>query len=72
MLNDPIFPINLMDGGDVITRDGEFLGTWTTDETDALYCFIPDGETEPVLTDPFVGSLCTRISAWHEDRGATE
>jgi hypothetical protein len=40
---DLLYPINFLDDGSVVTRDGEYLGTWTTDESDAIYEFTPDG-----------------------------
>ena len=51
--------------GDVITDDGEVIGTWASDEND--HCsFTPSGEQEPVLYNPFVGQLCKQIAYWHE------
>jgi hypothetical protein len=58
------FDINLLGDGSVVTRDGEYLGTWDTDETDALYEFTPDGASEPLFFDPFRGPLCQAIEEW--------
>lgn len=59
------FPINLCDEGSVVTRDGEFLGTWSMDEHEHP-SFTPDGATEPLLFHVVVGLLCIDIRAWHE------
>lgn len=59
------FRINLLDDGTVVTDDGEYLGTWDTDESDAFFRFFPDGATEHLLLDPFRCELCNRIEAWH-------
>ncbi len=55
--------INLLEDGSVVTQDGEYLGTWQTDENDHP-CFTPDGETEALLFDVFIPSLCDRIEQW--------
>jgi hypothetical protein len=57
--------INLLDDGSVVTRDGEYLGTWEADENDHP-SFTPDGESEVLFFDVFVGSLCQRIEEWRE------
>ena len=67
-MNELRFDINLLDDGQVVTRDGEFLGTWDTDETDAFYQFTPDGETEHVCMDLYRGPLCDKIRRWLEAR----
>jgi len=38
------WPINLLDDGYVVSRDGEVLSTWQTDENDHT-SFTPDGAT---------------------------
>jgi len=58
------FPINFLDSGDVVTKVGEFIGTWDTDETDAFYEFTPNGASEPLFSDPFMGSLANSIQEW--------
>jgi len=58
------FTINLLADGSVATRDGEYLGIWDTDETDAFYRFTPDGASEPVFVDLYRHSLCNRIEQW--------
>ena len=65
------YQINLLDDFSVVTRDGEYLGTWTTDESDAIYQFIPDGTTEVLLEGLFKGELCRLIREWHEEQGAS-
>jgi hypothetical protein len=66
---DLLYPINFLDDGSVVTRDGEYLGTWTTDESDAIYEFTPDGAIEPLFDDVFKGALCRTIREWHDSRG---
>jgi hypothetical protein len=56
--------INLLDDGSVVTQQGEYLGTWDTDENDHPF-FTPDGESEVLLFDVFIPMLCDRIEAWH-------
>lgn len=62
--------INLLDDGSVVTRDGEYLGTWEADENDHP-SFIPDGATEELFFSPYVGMLCEQIKVWHET-GSTD
>lgn len=57
--------VNLLDDGSVITQDGEYLGTWDTDESDAIFQFTPDGSDKPIFMDPFFGLLCKQINCWH-------
>ena len=52
--------INLIDDGSVITEDGEFIGMWEPDEDGFVY-FMPDGQNEIRLCNPFVGLLCKKI-----------
>ena len=51
------FNINLVEDGSVITEDGEYIGSWELDENGFAY-FTPDGSSEVMLIDPFVGLLC--------------
>ncbi len=78
------YPINLMgaEDGAVVTRDGEFLGTWSFEKNEAeetgTFHFIADGEAEPKFSEgvPFLTSgmltglamskLCRSIRDWHE------
>lgn len=57
--------INLLDDGSVVTRDGEYLGTWQSDENDHP-SFTPDGESEAIFFEIHVGSLCDRIEEWRQ------
>lgn len=59
------YDINLLDNGSVVTGYGEYLGTWGTDESDALYQFTPDGGSRPLFTEPFIRFLCDKIKDWH-------
>ncbi|MBY5590916.1 hypothetical protein HFO49_26095 [Rhizobium leguminosarum] len=59
------YPINLCSDGSVVTRDGEFLGTWTMDEHEHP-SFTPEGASEPLLSHVLVGLLCLSIREWHE------
>ncbi|MGV1905073.1 hypothetical protein [Agrobacterium cavarae] len=64
----------LLDGfphesGDVITRDGEIIGTWYLID-DVFYAFTPDGADEHLFFEPFLGILCHKIADWHEQREA--
>jgi hypothetical protein len=59
------FKINLCDDGSVVTRDGEYLGTWEMDENDHP-SFTPDGEAEVLLFEMWIGLLCQKIADWHE------
>ncbi|WP_299919724.1 hypothetical protein [uncultured Roseobacter sp.] len=84
------YPINLVgadDGaarGDLLTRHGEFLGTWILErdegEETGIFYFIADGETEPMLTEEIaflssgmrmglaMSSLCRSIREWHDQQ----
>lgn len=62
------WPINLLEDGSVVTQEGEYLGTWGTDESDAMYEFTPDGAAEPLLCNVFVKFLCDSILQWHSYR----
>jgi hypothetical protein len=65
--NGPLhFRINLCDDGDVVTIDGEYIGTWRVDAY-TFYCFVPDGAAEPMFIDPFMGRLCATVEKWHAD-----
>lgn len=65
-LSEPLrFKINLCDDGSVVTKDGEYIGTWGMDEN-AHPSFLPDGASEPLFFDMFVGILSERIREWHE------
>ncbi|MCD1266866.1 hypothetical protein B5M44_25570 [Shinella sumterensis] len=57
--------VNLLDDGLVVTDEGEYLGTWDADDTDAFVRFFPDGAVEYLFLDPFRWGLCNRIEAWH-------
>ncbi|MDW4496560.1 hypothetical protein R5H30_01095 [Sulfitobacter sp. D35] len=59
------FKINLCDDGSVVTRDGEYLGTWEMDEDDHP-SFTPDGETKVLFLEMWIGLLCQKIADWHE------
>ena len=61
------FKINLCDDGSVVTRDGEYLGTWTADEN-GHPSFTPDGETESLFFEMWTGLLCQKIADWHESK----
>ena len=55
--------------GDVITKDGEIIGTWSLVD-DVFYTFTPDGGEAHIFFEPFLGVLCSRIVEWHEGREA--
>lgn len=59
------FVVNLLDDTSVVSADGEYLGTWDTDEFDTIYQFTPDGADKPLLIDPFFGLLCKQVACWH-------
>lgn len=63
-LNQPyVFDINLWADGSVVTREGEYLGAWKTDENDHP-SFTPDGATEALFFVSWRGLLCKKIAAW--------
>lgn len=61
------FKINLCDDGSVVSQDGEYLGTWEMDENDQP-SFTPDGETEVLFFEMWIGLLCHKIADWREAR----
>lgn len=60
------YHINLLLDGSVVTNDGEYLGTWESDDNDHL-SFTPDGAAGPVLHHPFRRSLCEMIGEWNRE-----
>lgn len=67
------FPVNLVGypedpKGDVVTRDGEFLGQWRMSGHEALVFidFIPVGSNEVLFCEHFIGILCSNIREWHD------
>lgn len=59
------FKINLCHDGSVVTRDGEYLGTWEMDENNHP-SFTPDGETDVLFFEMWIGLLCQKISDWYD------
>lgn len=67
-------PRNTDDGygnatGDVITGDGEFLGTWSM-LNGAIYSFIPDGEEDSIFSDTIIPMFCDQIEKWHKEQSS--
>ncbi|WP_062120477.1 hypothetical protein [Aureimonas sp. AU40] len=61
-------PVNLIDfgktgvgGGDVILKDGTVVGRWDTDESDAIYGFIPTDWPQAAFHSPFAFDLADKI-----------
>jgi len=83
------YPINFVGlengdvSGEVITRDGEFLGNWTFTKDEAEdtgeFLFIVDGETEPLFSEGFafldsrlktglaLSTISRSVREWHEE-----
>ena len=57
------------ESGDVITKDGEVIGTWVLDPEDHPG-FIPLGEEEIVIYDFWIGPFCKAILEWYEEKEA--
>ena len=52
----------MFDGtSEVKKKNGEVIGHWDTDSTDAIYEFTPLGEDKPTLSHPFMGVLVKLI-----------
>lgn len=52
------------DSGDVISNDGEVIGTYTCDQND--YCeFTPNGADVYVINYVMIGRFCRKIAEWH-------
>ncbi|MBX8800540.1 hypothetical protein [Pseudochrobactrum asaccharolyticum] len=60
-----------VESGDVITKDGEIIGTWSLVD-DVFYTFTPDGEEDYLFFDPFLGLLCCNIAEWHAEKEAAQ
>lgn len=59
----------MLPDGSVVTKDGEYLGTWHIDEeTDAFHVFVPDGAENQRFYDPNIPGLCQRIKEWMGSR----
>jgi hypothetical protein len=53
------------DSGEVFTKDGEIIGTYTLDDNN--HCqFTPNGADEPVVYGYHIGPVCSDIAHWHE------
>ncbi len=59
------YNINLCLDGSVVTKHGEFLGTYHHDAEDHPW-FTPDGETHPTISHQFIPSFCKAIEDWHK------
>jgi hypothetical protein len=57
------------DTGDVITKDGEVIGTWVLDPEDHPG-FIPLGGQEVIIWNWMIGPFCKEILAWYEEAEA--
>lgn len=55
--------------GDVITKDGEIIGTWSLVD-DVFYTFTPNGGERHLFFEAHLGMLVSRIVEWHEGREA--
>lgn len=64
MLKEPIYRINFMENGDVLTGDGEFLGKWSECEVFFNYQFTPDGSEHILFSSPYVRTVCKKIEDW--------
>jgi len=53
--------------GDVLTDQGEVLGTWYMDEEEWCF-FVADGHSEPSLEAPSPWLLHDRIADWYETK----
>lgn len=62
------YNINLLPDGSVVTKDGEFLGTWESDENDHP-SFTPDGASGHLLFHPNRYRLCEMIEEWRQREG---
>lgn len=51
------------DCGDVVARDGRYLGTWKVDGNEHV-SFFPADHDKAVYTEPFLPSLCEKIQRW--------
>lgn len=56
---------NVAEGGDVLTEDGEVLGTWHMDEDEWSH-FIIDGNAEISSSAPSPWMLQDAIADWYE------
>lgn len=57
------YRINLLEDGSIVTDEGEYLGTWDTDENDHPR-FYPDGQSEALPFDVSIPALCWKIEEW--------
>jgi hypothetical protein len=69
-----LWDINLLgiedaSAGEVMTRDGEVIGTWSLDEN-YHPGFTPDGHTEQMFWDIGVPMLCAKIKKWHDAKSS--
>ncbi|GAB1480034.1 hypothetical protein MASR2M74_26050 [Paracoccaceae bacterium] len=57
------------ESGDVYTQDGEVIGAWSAD-AEGHCSFIPLGQAEPIIWNPFLGLFCRDVFDWHEAKAA--
>lgn len=84
------YPINFVgyergdSSGEVVTRDGEYLGTWILFKDDVEvsgeFRFVVDGENKPLFSEDIgildsglrrgmaLSTICQSIRAWHEEK----
>jgi hypothetical protein len=60
----PGYSISLLSDGTVITCEGEYLGTWAIDETDAICVFTPDEASAPAIMATYIPGLCAKIEEY--------
>lgn len=55
------------EAGEVVTKDGEVIGTWTLD-AEGHPGFIPFGESDVVVWSSWIGPFCKAVLEWHEHK----
>jgi len=63
--------INLLPDGSVVTRDGEYLGTWQLDENDHP-SFTPEGASNAAIFHTLIPIFCKKIEEWWKAQASTE
>lgn len=57
--------VNFWSNGDVVTNDGEIIGTWGLLD-DALPTFTPTGADKPLIYAQFIPQLSEYVAEWLE------
>lgn len=68
MYNNCKWRVNFWSTGEVVTNNGEIVGTWEMLD-DAIPCFTPTGDDKPLLHAQFIPQLSEYVAEWLDAAG---